>query len=116
MQTENTNQLTGLELVQYLDSKRTQGEWINAGNYIGVPNIRITNFRGSECLTNEKDEINAQYTALSVNNFAKVVKLLNISAHHLFGFLSEQENLNIQNTSLVNHLKEVKEALNNIKL
>jgi hypothetical protein len=64
MNTENNT----APLWRRLNEARTQGKWENSTNYIGVKKDRITHFVGGVTLTEAQDEINAQYTALAVNN------------------------------------------------
>jgi len=70
MKQENNN----VPLYKRLNSERTQGNWECTLNYIGVPLIRITHFNGSEDL--QKDDANAEYTALAVNNLHLLAEAL----------------------------------------
>ena len=112
------NNLKGLELVKELNSKRTQGEWICQREYIGVPSERVTHFDGTA--SDEQDAINAQYTALAVNNFASVVDALNES-HRLIKYLQIKYITMAKEddhaaTRTVKGLAKIEKALNNIKL
>jgi hypothetical protein len=123
---ETNNTLTGIELVKELNSKRTQGEWgkihIVRDNINGYKdfkevcvraanNCHLATFGGVDRFYEIETEANAQYTALAVNNFAKVTELLGKAQKVM-------EEVKIAHPTMFGSevLNEIRQALNNIKL
>ena len=71
-------QETKQPLYKVLDANRTQGNWTveHKESIYSLPNKLITRYDGNCHVSSQEDKANAQYTALAVNNLAKIADAL----------------------------------------
>ena len=102
------NQQNTQPLYKVLNEKRTQGEWTAINDERDIYSANgdiIMECLGNHNITNEEDIFNAKYTALTVNNLAKI-------ADKLERFISYYENAKCFWSELETEIvKEAKEAL-----